>query len=111
MTLAALTGERKQSVVDAERMQSYLVGKFLSENGYEKEGKYVNIVAGWHEAADGRGLSELERCKKNYAMLNMILDDWMPWHKTTPNFATIDINRYICHHQYKQILYNFQSNY
>ena len=40
LTLAALTGERKQSVVDAERMLSYLaiVGKFLSENGYEKEG-------------------------------------------------------------------------
>ena len=94
LTLAALTGERKQSVVDAERMLSYLVGKFLSENGYEKEGEYVNIVAGWHEAADGRGLSELERCKKNYAMLNMILDDWMPLHKTTPNLATIDINKY-----------------
>ena len=94
LTFAALTGERKQSVVDAERMLSYLVAKFLSENGYEKEGEYINIVAGWHEAADGRGLSELERCKKNYAMHNMILDDWMPWHKTTPNFATIDINRY-----------------
>ena len=54
LTLAALTGERKQSVVDAERMLDYLVAKFLSENGYEKEEKYVSIVAGWHEAADGR---------------------------------------------------------
>ena len=93
LTFAALTGERKQSVVDAERMLSYLVSKFLNENGYEKEGAYINVVAGWHEAADGRGLSELERCKKNYAMLNMILDDWMPWHKTTPDLSTIDINR------------------
>ena len=81
-------------MVDAERMLSYLVAKFLSENGYEQERKYVNIVAGWHEAADGRGLSELERCKKNYAMLDMILDDWTPWHKTTPNFSTIDIHTY-----------------
>ncbi|CAB3995520.1 Hypothetical predicted protein, partial [Paramuricea clavata] len=93
LTFAALTGERKQSVVDAERMLSYLVAKFLSENGYEKEGEYVNIVSGWHEAADGRSLFELERCRKNYAMLNMVLDDWMPWHKTTHNFGTIDINR------------------
>jgi hypothetical protein len=93
LTFASLTGERKQSVVDAERMLSYLVSKFLNENGYEKEGAYINIVAGWHEAADGRGLSELERCKKNYAMLNMILDDWMPWYKTTPDLSTIDINR------------------
>ena len=44
---------------------------------------------------DGRGLSELERCRKNYEMLNMILDEWMPWHKTAPNFSTIDISRYL----------------
>lgn len=94
LTHAALTGERKQSVTDAERMLSYHVAKFLCENGYEKEGKFVRAVAGWHEAADGRGLSEIQRCKKNYEMLNMILDDWMPWHNTTPSFATIDINRY-----------------
>ena len=95
LTFAALTGERKQSVVDAERMLSYLVASFLSEHGYEKEGEFVRTVAGWHEAADGRGLSELKRCKKNYEMLNMILDEWMPWHKTAPNFSTIDINRYL----------------
>ena len=95
LTMAALTGERKQSVVDAERMLSYLVAKFLTEKGYTNEGEYIRVVAGWHEAADGRGLSELERCRKNYAMLNMILDHWMPWHKTTPSFATIDINRYL----------------
>ena len=75
LTFAALTGERKQSVVDAERMLSYLVASFLSEHGYEKEGEFVRTVAGWHEAADGRGLSELKRCKKNYEMLNMILDE------------------------------------
>ena len=94
LTQAALTGERKQSVQDAERMLSYLVAKFLQENGYENEGVYVQTVAGWHEAADGRGLSELQRCKKNYAMLNMILNEWMPWHQENYDFSTIDINRY-----------------
>ena len=94
LTLAALWGERKQSVQDAERMLSFLVAKFLRENGYEAEGRYVEIVAGWHEAADGRGLSQLERCRKNYAMLNMILDEWMPWHTDCYDFSTIDINRY-----------------
>ena len=94
LTLAALRGERKQSVPDAERMLSFLVAKFLHENGYEREGKYVEIVAGWHEAADGRGLTQLERCKRNYAMLNMILDEWMPWHVEIYDFSTIDINRY-----------------
>ena len=39
LALAALRGERKQSVPDAERMLSFLVAKFLRENGYEREGK------------------------------------------------------------------------
>lgn len=37
--LSALRGERKRSVLDAERMLSFLVAKFLRENGYEREGK------------------------------------------------------------------------
>ena len=95
LTHAALVGERKQSVVDAERMLSYLVAKYLREHGYEREAYYVETVAGWHEAADGRGLTELERCQKKYAMLNMLLDEWMPWHRENYDFMTIDINRYI----------------
>ena len=93
LTLAALRGERKQSVQDAERMLSYLVAKFLAEKGYEAEARYVSTIAGWHEAADGRGLSQLQRCKKNYAMLNMVLDEWMHWHGECYDFSTIDINK------------------
>lgn len=80
LTLVALRGERKESVQDAERML-FLVAKFLREHGYEMEARYVQIVADWHEAADARGISQLDRCKKNYAMLNLILDEWMPWHR------------------------------
>ena len=94
LTHAALVGERKQSVPDAEKMLSYLVAKFLREHGYETEAYYVETVAEWHEAADGRGLTELERCRKNYSMLNMILDEWMPWHRDNYDFTTIDVNRY-----------------
>lgn len=94
LTLAALRGERKQSVQDAERMLSFLVAKFLQEHGYVAESNYIEIVAGWHEAADGRGISQLQHCKKNYMMLNMILDEWMPWHKELYDFSTIGINRY-----------------
>ena len=64
LTFASLTGERKQSVVDAERMLSYLVASFLSEHGYEKEGEFVRTVAGWHEAADGRGLQNLKDARR-----------------------------------------------
>ena len=59
LTHAALT---------AEQMLSFLVAKFLREHGYIREANYIDIVAGWHEAADGRGLTELQRCKRNYAM-------------------------------------------
>ena len=57
------------------------------------EAYYVETVAGWHEAADGRGFKEIKRCRKKYAMLNMVLDEWMPWHRETYDFTTIDINR------------------
>ena len=52
MAFAALTGKRKQSVVDAERMLSYLVASFHSEHVDEK-GEFVRTVAGWDETADG----------------------------------------------------------
>ena len=97
LTLVALRGKQKQSVQDAERMLSFVVAKFLREHGYEVEGRYVEIVAWWHEAADGRGITQLlEHCRKNYSMLNMILDEWMPWHTELYDFSTIDINRYLC---------------
>ena len=94
LTHAALTGQCKQSVGDAERMLSFHVEKFLREHGYEMEARYIKVVAGWHEAADGRGLTELERCRRNYAMLNMILDEWMPWQRDNPDLSLIDINQY-----------------
>ena len=46
LTYAALIGQRKQSVQDAERMLSFLVSDFLEENGYNQEASYVKIVAG-----------------------------------------------------------------
>lgn len=49
----------------------------------------------WHEASDGRGLSQLERCRYNYHMLNFILEEWMPWFRDCYDFSTIDINRYL----------------
>ena len=83
LTHAALTSERKQSVQDAERMLSFKVASFLKDHGYEEEARYVDTIAGWHEVADGGGLTELKRCKLNYVMLNMVLDEWMPWHVMT----------------------------
>ena len=52
------------------------------------------IISNEHEASDGRGLSQLQRSKYNYEMLNYVLDDWMPWHHENYDFPTIDIDRY-----------------
>lgn len=34
-------------------MLSFLVAKFSHEKGYICEASYAEIIAGWHEAADG----------------------------------------------------------
>ena len=94
LTHAALTGQRKQSVVDAERLLSLHVAKFFKDKGYQAEAEYVSIIANWHEASDGRGMTQFQRCKANYSMLNYVLDEWMPWHRETYDFSLMDINRF-----------------
>lgn len=95
LTYTALPGKRKQSVVDAEKLLSYNVAEFFRQKGYCKEYEYVKVIAQWHEASDGRGISQLQRCRYNHEMLGYILDEWMPWHRENYDFSTIDINRYI----------------
>ena len=91
LTHAALVRLRKQSVGDAERLLSFHVADFLWKNGHKKEAEYVQVIADWHESSDGRGLSQLQRCRNNYKMLNYLLDELMPWHRTAYDFSFIDI--------------------
>ena len=93
LTYAALIGKRKQSLKDAERLLSYHVSESLRRKGHIQEADHVKIIANWHEASDGRGISQLKRSHYNYQMLNYVLDDWMPWHHDNYDFSTIDINR------------------
>jgi len=93
LTHVALVGTRKQSVPDAEKLLSFHVAKFFKDNNYLPEAEYVETIAQWHEASDGRGLSQLQRCKQNYRMLNYILDEWIPWHRDNYDLSTLDINR------------------
>ncbi len=96
LTHAALTGQRKQSLLDAERLLSYHVVESLKRQGYVFEAEYVKIAVDWHNATDGRGLSQLQRSRYNYQMLNYIVEKWMPWwYKETYDFSTIDINRFV----------------
>jgi len=93
LTYAALIGKRKQSLKDAERLLSIHVADSLRRKGHVREARHVQLMANWHEASDGRGLSQLKRAQYNYEMLNYVLDDWMPWHRENYDFSTIDINR------------------
>ena len=93
LTHAVLSGLRKQSVPDAERLLSYRMAQYMDRHNHAEEATYINHIARWHEASDGRGLKQLERSKANHEMLNYILDEWMPWHREQYDFSTIDVNK------------------
>ena len=94
LTYTALTGKRKQSVTDAEKMLPTAVADWCKNNGYPEEGRVVELIANWHKASDGRGLSEETRKKYNLAMLDFLLEDWMPWYKENRDYSTLDPNRF-----------------
>lgn len=72
---------------------SHKVADFMEDKGYAMEQEYVRTIACWHEASDGRGLSQLERSHANYQMLNYLLDEWMPWHHEVYDFLYADVNK------------------
>ena len=65
LTFPALTGQRKQSVKDAENLFSIGVENFMKKKGYLYEEKYVRCIRNWRRACEERGLSSLQRCKYN----------------------------------------------
>ena len=93
MTFPALTGQRKQSVRDAEILFSDGVESFMRKKGYDYA-KYIGTIKNWRRACDERGLSSLQRCKFNYQMLELILDELMPWHSKLYDFSLLEVNRY-----------------
>ena len=95
LTYAALSGSRKQSVNDAEKMFSPEITQFMARKGYSYEAKYTRTIWNWRRSCDERGLSELQRCKFNYDFLNMILDEMMPWHKDCFDLSTLEVNRLV----------------
>ena len=64
----------------------------MRDHGYEAEAEYVRTIAEWHEASDGRGLTQEERSHANNKMLRYLLTDWMPYHQEY-DLSYIDVNR------------------
>ena len=93
LTYPALTGQRKQSVQDAEILFSEGVELFMRKKGYKYEEKYVRVIKNWRRSCDERGLSSLRRSKFNYELLNLILDELMPWHTHQYDLSLMEVTR------------------
>ena len=93
LTYPALTGLRKQSVSDAERLFNPSLAEFMRKKGYMYEAHYIQTIWDWRRACDHRGLTELQRCRFNYRFLNMILDELIPWHRDTYDMSLMEVNR------------------
>ena len=58
LTYPALTGSRKQSVVDAECLFNPDLATFMEKKGYEYKAKYIRTIWNWQRATDECGLHE-----------------------------------------------------
>ena len=97
LTYPALTGVRKQSVEDVERLFGAGVVSFMKENNYAVEEKYVRVVRNWRRALDEHGLSTAQRQQYRKDMLCFILDKLMPWHtkEELNDYSLLEVNRYV----------------
>ena len=97
LTHTALSGERKQSVEDVERLFSQEMVEWMQKKGYTAEAAYLQSVRGWRRAIDERGLSSQQRSDLSRNFLDFILDDLMPWHQDEDmrDFSLLEVNRYI----------------
>lgn len=95
LTYTALSGIRKQSVEDVERLFSEHMVSWMKGKGYDFEAKYISVVLGWRQACDKRGLSSVQRSQNNADFLNFILDDLMPWHKhqNVRDLSQLEVNQ------------------
>ena len=92
LTYTALTGARKQSVSDVDRLFSRKMEEFMRSKGYSQEAKFIQVVLNWRRACDERGLSSDERMSFHNAFLDYILNDLMPWHREK-DLSYLEVNR------------------
>lgn len=95
LTYTALSGIRKQSVEDVERLFGDALIAWMDKKKYSFEVEYLRAVRGWRRGCDERGLSSSERSNLNKNFLDYILDDFMPWYKVLGHrdFSLLEVNR------------------
>ena len=96
LTYPALTGVRKQSVEDVERLFGEGVIKFMEHHKYESEANYLTTVRNWRRAVDERGLSDTQRQQFCLEFLDFILKDLIPWYSAeNKDLSQLEVNRYL----------------
>ena len=94
LTYPALTGVRKQSVQDVERLFGPGVIEFMQKNEYATEAKFLSVIRNWRRAIDERGLDEAERQRFLHEFKTFICEDLMPWYsKGMKDFSLLEVNR------------------
>ena len=97
LTYSALSGVRKQSVQDVDRLFGESLIQWMEKKDYLVEAKYLRVIRNWRRASDERGLSNEQRSNFNNELLDYILDELMPWHKDEGfrDFSLMEVNRYV----------------
>ena len=97
LTYTALSGVRKQSVEDVERLFGEPLILWMKDKGYDAEADSLQVIHNWRRACDERGLTHDQRSRFNTDLLNYILDDLMPWHKVDGlrDFSLLEVNSYV----------------
>ena len=90
LTYPTLTGVRKQSVQDVERLFGEGVIKFMEAKQYMPEAIYLRVVRNWRRAVDERGLGESTR---QQFLQEFICADLMPWYTHSKDFSLLEVNR------------------
>lgn len=94
LTYPALTGARKQSVQDVERLFGLGVIEFMKQREYMDEYELRNVVRNWRRAIDERGLAEHQRQQFLQEFKDYICRDLMPWYgKGVKDFSKVEVNR------------------
>ena len=95
LTYTALSGVRKQSVEDVERLFSDSVIKWMERKGYTVEAEYLRVIRNWRRSCDERGLTSTQRSQFNNDLLKYVLDELMPWHTENglQDFSLLEVNR------------------
>ncbi len=106
LTYPALTGVRKQSVQDVERLfgpgviafmtsSTYnTIIAFMTSSSYNTEAKYLSIIRNWRRAIDERGLEVKQRQQFLQDFKEYICEDLMPWYADgLKDFSLLEVNR------------------